>query len=267
MLTSTITSTVFLPRVGPKPLIASGLSLGAVGMVLLTQVTVNSTYATHVLPGLLVMGLGLGLSMAAAMNTATSGVRPDESGVASATVNTMQQVGGSIGTPLLSTLAASATSGFVASHATAAGPAAQAGLAAQAAVHGYVTPSGGQRRSSPPARSSAVCCSAQAPRRSSRQRSPCSPTEVRSSRAARDPDGWRAARPRRTRWLRNPISFPWRSPGSAEMMVCRQFRMAPAVSQTACFERRPTPPEPQTGVWAVARLTLAMDESRSSTAC
>jgi hypothetical protein len=77
--------------------------------------------------------------MAAAMNTATSGVRPNESGVASATVNTMQQVGGSIGTALLSTLAASATSAFMASHATAAGPAAQAGMAAQAAVHGYVT--------------------------------------------------------------------------------------------------------------------------------
>ncbi len=139
MLTSTITSTVVLPRVGPRPLIPSGLALGAIGMVLLTQVTVNSTYATHVLPGLLVMGLGLGLSMAAAMNTATSGVRPNESGVASATVNTMQQVGGSIGTALLSTLAASATSAFVASHAATVGPGAQAGVAAQAAVHGYVT--------------------------------------------------------------------------------------------------------------------------------
>jgi EmrB/QacA subfamily drug resistance transporter len=139
ILASTIASAVLLPRIGPRPLIASGLSLAAVGMVLLTHVTVNSTYASHVLPGLLVIGLGLGLSMAAAMNTATSGVRPEESGVASATMNTMQQVGGSIGTALLSTLAASATSAFVASHATAAGSAAQAGVAAQAAVHGYVT--------------------------------------------------------------------------------------------------------------------------------
>jgi EmrB/QacA subfamily drug resistance transporter len=137
MLSSTIASTVVLPRVGPKPLIASGLALGAVGMVLLTGVTVDSSYATHVLPGLLVTGLGLGLSMAAAMNTATAGVRPDESGVASATVNTMQQVGGSIGTALLSTLSASAASAFMTSHAVA-GPA-QAGVAAEAAVHGYVT--------------------------------------------------------------------------------------------------------------------------------
>ena len=71
--------------------------------------------------------------MAPAMNTGTLGVDEGDAGVASATVNTMQQIGGSMGTALLSTLAASAATSF------AAGKAPSATLAAQAAVHGYVT--------------------------------------------------------------------------------------------------------------------------------
>ena len=126
MLTSTITSTVVLPRVGPRPLITLGLLLGAIGLVLLTRLDVSSTYAAHVLPGLLLVGLGLGPATAAAFNTGTGGVRPGDSGVASATVNVMQQVGGSIGTALLSTVAASATSSFAGSQTT-------------AAAHGYTT--------------------------------------------------------------------------------------------------------------------------------
>jgi EmrB/QacA subfamily drug resistance transporter len=133
MLTSTTTSAAVLPRVGPKPLVTAGMLLAAVGMLLLTQVGVDSTYAAHVLPGLLVIGFGLGLAMATAMATATLGVRSEDSGAASATVNTMQQVGGAIGTALLSTVAASATSGFAAAHATA------TDAMAQASVHGYTT--------------------------------------------------------------------------------------------------------------------------------
>jgi predicted MFS family arabinose efflux permease len=133
MLTATTTSAAVLPRVGPKPLVTVGMLLAAAGMVLLTQVGVDSTYVAHVLPGLLVIGLGLGLAMATAMGTATLGVRPDDSGVASATVNTMQQIGGSIGTALLSTVAASATSSYATSHVTA------TDATAQAAVHGYTT--------------------------------------------------------------------------------------------------------------------------------
>jgi EmrB/QacA subfamily drug resistance transporter len=133
MLTSAITSAAVLPRVGPRPLITLGLLFGAIGLVLLTRLEVSSTYAAHVLPGLVVVGLGLGLSMAAAFSTATGGVRHGDSGVASATVNVMQQVGGSIGTALLSTVAASATSSLAGSQATA------TDAMATAAVHGYTT--------------------------------------------------------------------------------------------------------------------------------
>lgn len=126
MPASTIGQTRLLPRVGARPLLTLGMLLQATSMLMLTQVGLDSAYATDILPALLIGGLGLGLIMAPAMSTATLGVRPEDAGVASALVNTGQQVGGSIGTALLSTLAASAAEGSGAS-------------VAQAAVDGYTT--------------------------------------------------------------------------------------------------------------------------------
>jgi hypothetical protein len=131
--TSTIASTVLLPRVGPRLLVLPGMLLAAAGMVVLAQLGVHSTYAAHILPALIPLGVGLGLISAPAMNTATLGVDPGDAGVASATVNTAQQVGGSLGTALLNTIATTATTGFVA------GKAASPAIASQAAVHGYTT--------------------------------------------------------------------------------------------------------------------------------
>jgi EmrB/QacA subfamily drug resistance transporter len=131
--TSTTASTVLLPRVGPRLLVLSGMLLAAAGMVVFAQLGVHSTYAAHVLPGLLVLGLGLGLIFAPALNTATLGVDQGDAGVASATVNTAQQVGGSLGTALLNTVATTATTTFVA------GKAASPAVVADAAVHGYTT--------------------------------------------------------------------------------------------------------------------------------
>jgi EmrB/QacA subfamily drug resistance transporter len=131
--TSTTASTVLLPRVGPRLLVLPGMLIAAAGMVLLAQLGVNSTYAAHILPALIPLGVGLGLIFAPAMNTATLGVDPGDAGVASATVNTVQQVGGSLGTALLNTVATTATASFVA------GKAASPAIAAEAAVHGYTT--------------------------------------------------------------------------------------------------------------------------------
>jgi EmrB/QacA subfamily drug resistance transporter len=133
MLTATMSTAALLPRVGPRPLVTLGMLFAAGGMVLLAQLAVDSTYAPHVLPGLLLSGVGIGLVMAPAMSTATLGVDEHDAGVASATVNTMQQIGGSLGTALLSTLSASAISDYMA------GTTATADAAAQAAVHGYTT--------------------------------------------------------------------------------------------------------------------------------
>ncbi|WIE54055.1 MFS transporter [Curtobacterium sp. MCBD17_003] len=104
MFSSTILGTRLLPRVGPKVLIFIGGLVAAVGLLLLTRTQLDSAYAPVVLPGLIVIGLGMGLIFSSAFSTATSGVARQDAGVASAMVNTMQQIGGSIGTALLSTI-------------------------------------------------------------------------------------------------------------------------------------------------------------------
>jgi EmrB/QacA subfamily drug resistance transporter len=131
LVSSNVASIVTLPRVGPRVLIAAGMLMGAAAMAYLTRLTVTSSYAGGVLPALIVMGLGLGTVIAPGINTATAGVRPEDSGVASALVNTVQQIGGSIGASALSTIAFTASASYLAAHHT--GPLAPA----IAATHGY----------------------------------------------------------------------------------------------------------------------------------
>ena len=118
LVSSTVSSIVALPRVGPRALIASGMLLSTGAMAYLTQLTVTSSYAAVILPAVIVMGLGFGVIFAVTINTATAGVRSQDAGVASALVNTMQQVGGSIGLSALSTVALTATASYLAAHHT-----------------------------------------------------------------------------------------------------------------------------------------------------
>ncbi len=131
LLASNTSSILLLPRVGPRNLIVTGMVLGGASMGYLTTLTVTSSYATHIVPPLVAMGLGFGMIFSPAINTATAGVARQDSGVASALVNTMQQVGGSIGTAALSTVALTATATYLTAH--------HAGrlAVATAAVHGY----------------------------------------------------------------------------------------------------------------------------------
>ena len=92
------------------------MALGVIAKVLLAQLTPTSSYGTAVLPGLLITGAGMGCIFAPAFSAATLGVAPNEAGIASAMVNTAQQIGGSIGTSLLSTIYASAVVGYPTSH-------------------------------------------------------------------------------------------------------------------------------------------------------
>jgi predicted MFS family arabinose efflux permease len=120
-----------LPHVPPRALVVPGLLVAAAAMTLLTQLHVDSGYLSHVLPAEILLGLGGGCVFVPAFSTATQRVDQRDAGVASAVVNTSQQVGGSVGTALLNTIAASATTAYLASHAR--GPqAVHAGL-----VHGY----------------------------------------------------------------------------------------------------------------------------------
>ncbi|WP_330336362.1 MFS transporter [Streptomyces sp. NBC_00557] len=113
MVTAQVGTTVLLPRLGPKTVIPLGFAVAMAGMAWLTGIGVGSHYASAVLPQLIVTGVGLGLVMPPAMQLATGGVAAEDAGVASATVNAMQQVGGSIGTALLNTLAASAATDYL----------------------------------------------------------------------------------------------------------------------------------------------------------
>jgi EmrB/QacA subfamily drug resistance transporter len=131
--TVAVVSTRVLPRTGPRPLVPAGMASAALGMVLLTRIGVDTAYVSHVLPSLVLIGVGFGLIVAPSFATATLGVPARDSGVASAMVNTSQQVGGSIGTALLSTMAVSATADFL----TDRGPGPE--VLRQAAVEGYVT--------------------------------------------------------------------------------------------------------------------------------
>jgi sugar phosphate permease len=109
--------------------------LGAAGMLYLTGLGPHSSDAGHILPSLIVLGLGFGVIFAPAIQTATLGVARNENGIASAMVNTSQQVGGSIGVALLSTITATAISSQLAE---ATGRPTPADVLA-ADVHGYTT--------------------------------------------------------------------------------------------------------------------------------
>ncbi|MGW7298380.1 MFS transporter [Streptomyces sp. NPDC054829] len=134
MVMAQLGTTVLVPRLGPKVVLPLGFAVATAGMAWLTGIGVGSDYLTSVLPQLIVIGVGLGMVMPPAMQLATGGVAAEDAGVASATVNAMQQVGGSIGTALLSTLAASAATDYLAGQ-DATSPVVQA----QASIESYTT--------------------------------------------------------------------------------------------------------------------------------
>ncbi|MFB9573480.1 MFS transporter [Streptomyces yanii] len=140
MIGSTQIGARLTPRVAPRLLMAPGYLLAAGGLAILAQIKIDSSYTSLVLPGMVLMGLGLGTAMMPAMNLATHGVQPQDAGVASAMVNTSQQVGGAIGVALLSTIATSSTATYTRDHLHASSsPKADGMLELQAMVHGYAT--------------------------------------------------------------------------------------------------------------------------------
>jgi hypothetical protein len=116
-----------LPHVAPRALIVPGLALGSGGLVLLSRLTLSSGYPTTILPAEVLLGVGMGLVFTPAISVATGGVDPRYAGVAAATANTAMQVGGSIGTALLNSVAVAATSSYVGRH----------GSSPAALVHGF----------------------------------------------------------------------------------------------------------------------------------
>ena len=128
-------------RIGPKLVIPIGLVMGVAGLLWLSRLQVDSTYLGTILPAQLVMSVGMGFIFMSTTNVALVGISKDDSGVASAMVNTTQQVGGSLGTALLSTFALTASTTYLTGHgadlAAAASPREAQLIQAAAAVHGY----------------------------------------------------------------------------------------------------------------------------------
>jgi EmrB/QacA subfamily drug resistance transporter len=120
-----------MPRIGPRLLLVGGLVLGAIGLVMFAQLGVHTGFASHVLPAEVITSLGLGLAFVPLISTALVRVNPADAGVASALINTTQQIGNALGTALLNTIAATAATSYVASHGSST-VAHAAGL-----VHGY----------------------------------------------------------------------------------------------------------------------------------
>jgi EmrB/QacA subfamily drug resistance transporter len=106
-----------IARVPPRTLMVPGLLIAASGLFWASRLQADSSYVSVILPVELLLGFGMGWVMAPAMNYATHRVGPEDAGVASATVNTAQQVGASIGTALLNTIATSGAASYLASHA------------------------------------------------------------------------------------------------------------------------------------------------------
>jgi len=130
LVSSALASARLLPMVGPRPLVPSGMLLSMLGMILFTRLTSQPDYVGHVLPGLVVAGLGLGMIFAPATASATAGIKEDDAGASSAFVNTVQQIGGSVGTALLNTIAVSVTLRALANAKT-------SGALVHATLHGY----------------------------------------------------------------------------------------------------------------------------------
>ena len=128
IITSATIASRTLPRFGPRVLATGGFSLAALGMLWLTQLPAESAYFAHVVPSMLLISLGMGHVFVPLSSTALLGVPNHDAGAASALVNTMQQIGGSLGVAFLNTIATRATASYVEVH----GSASRA-----AAVHGF----------------------------------------------------------------------------------------------------------------------------------
>ncbi|MEP6667369.1 MAG: MFS transporter, partial [Nocardioidaceae bacterium] len=124
-------SSRLLPHVQPKTLIVPGLLVAAAGLALLTQLDAASGYVSVILPAQVLLGLGMGCVFTPAISIATSDIDHRDAGIAAAVANTAMQIGGSVGTAVLNTVAITATAAYVSAHA------ATAAVARDALVHGY----------------------------------------------------------------------------------------------------------------------------------
>lgn len=140
MVMSNVSSVLLMPRTGPRPLVVVGMVLAGISAALLTRLGLHASYAGDILPSVLLVGAGLGFIFAPVADSGTAGVPPRDTGVASATLNTGNQLGGSIGTSLLNSLFASSITAYLVANFRPSGflhTAPSPHLIAAAELHGY----------------------------------------------------------------------------------------------------------------------------------
>jgi MFS family permease len=116
-LTAVVSSGIaqaLVTRLGVKPVLVTGLALVGGGLILFTQISVDGSYVSDLLPGFLMLGIGLGFSFVPISIAALSGIEPREAGLASGLINTSQQIGGALGVAILTTVATTRTENLVA---------------------------------------------------------------------------------------------------------------------------------------------------------
>jgi MFS family permease len=139
VVASNLSTIVAMPRIGPRPLVTTGMVAAAGGAAWLAQLGLHTGYATGVLGPVILVSAGLGMVIAPVINTGTFGVAPQDAGVASATVTVGQQLGASLGTSLLNTIFASAVASYLTAHLAAARLIGRPAPAALALARGYDT--------------------------------------------------------------------------------------------------------------------------------
>jgi sugar phosphate permease len=149
-------------RVGARRLVISGFLIMAAGLLWLARIPIGASYLTAVLPGLVLRGLGQGISVVPTMVTVTSGVPDGEHGIAAGLYNTSQQLGGALGVAAIASVAGAVESAHAGTRLTAeaygirAGFAVAAGLAVLGSLVALALPRGSPRTAAPTAASSST---------------------------------------------------------------------------------------------------------------
>ncbi len=110
-------SSQLLSRIGTRPVIVVGALISAAGMYWVSRIPVHGSYLSDVLPGMLVLSVGIGPVFVGVTTAANAGVPSDQAGLAAALLNASQQLGGALGLAILTALATSRTQGLLAGHA------------------------------------------------------------------------------------------------------------------------------------------------------
>jgi EmrB/QacA subfamily drug resistance transporter len=109
-------ATKAIPKIGTRPLIVAGALLGAAGVFLLSRIPLHSTYLPDILPGIVIMGAGVGLVLVGVQNAANGGVPADKAGLAASLITASFQLGGALGLAIFVSLATARTNHLLATH-------------------------------------------------------------------------------------------------------------------------------------------------------